>query len=451
MADEWECPQGLRVDALSRYSGCNISTDFSKAVAWFLMLCPPTVLLMLFAAAKFHLHDPRSSPARVQGMFTEAFGIALATPFCVYPIFQPLKPASADPTVALLAAISFFPMYVGAMKYLLEHLLASVFQMVYSLEPAKANRWTRRLQRLSRVVAYGMAAGMCIAFAGSFFARTEENTDAAIMVGVCLLGVSVCPVGVAFVLGVLELRALQKTVSWDSSIGKMLKMCIPVLAIMAVFVFTSTPLLLAISFVPWMRHRAWALLQFTFLNGSMTLIMLPLYELQQLRKRNALKQQQRQINPLDAAANDDNPLTSIIASTIVATKQALLSKKQVRREASASLVLHSGVSLAFLELFVREHSIDTTMTANDVVNKHVKPHTKEIGLEGSGAYVELLGEGADGHGKRWCATPTHMLSYSWSYSVGMIVAALRKYEQENPPSKGKGGCYYYFVDQVCSL
>jgi hypothetical protein len=172
-----------------------------------------------------------------------------------------------------------------------------------------------------------------------------------------------------------------------------------------------------------------------------------LYELLQLRKRNALKkQQQRQINPLDATANDDKALTSIIASTIVATKQALLSQKQVRREASASLVLHSGVSLAFLELFLREHSIDAAMTANDVVKKHVKPHTKEIGLEGSGAYVELLGESADDHGKRWCSTPTHMLSYSWSYSVGMIVAALRKYEQENPPSKG--GCYYYFVDQV---
>jgi hypothetical protein len=291
---------------------------------------------------------------------------------------------------------------------------------------------------------------MCIAFAGSFFARTEENTDAPIMVGLCLLGVSLTPLCVACFWGQSELRALQKTVSRDSSIGKTLKVLIPFLVLLVVMFMWAAPLMLTVSFVPGERHRAWALMQLTMVNGYIIVNMIPLYELQQLRKRNALKQQQRQINPLDAAADDDNPLTSIIASTIVATKQALLSQKQVRREASASLVLHSGVSLAFLELFLREHSIDASMTANDVVNKHVKPHTKEIGLEGSGAYVELLGEGADGHGKRWCSTPTHMLSYSWSYSVGMIVAALRKYEQENPPSKGKGGCYYYFVDQVCS-
>jgi hypothetical protein len=361
------------------------------------MLYVPAVLLQLFAAAKLHLDDPRSSPARVQGMFGIALGWALMFPFFVYPVFQPLEPASADPTVALLAAIGVFSIWLGCMKWSLEHFLTSVFQMVYSLEPAKANRWTR---------------------------------------------------WIALYLGVLELRAMQKTVSRNSSIGKTLKMLIPVLVFGSCFGVNGVMMILVIAFVPWVRHRAWAFLQFVILNGGISGIMMALYELQQLRKRNALKKQQRQINPLDA--NDDNPPTSIIASTIAATKKALLNQKQVRREASASLVLHSGVSLAFLELFLREHRIDASMTANDVVNKHVKPHTKDIGLEGSGAYVELIGAGADVHGKRWCSTPTHMLSYSWSYSVGMIVAALRKYEQENPPSKGKGGCYYYFVDQVYS-
>jgi hypothetical protein len=366
----------------------------------------------------------------------------------VYPIFQPLKPASADPTVALLAAIGCIPMYVGGLKYTFEHLLASVFQMVYSLEPAKAKRWTRRLQWCSRGQGYGSASGICVVFAGSLFARGEGNADAAILVGLCLSTVPNPFSVVVIYLGIVELRALQKTVSRESSVGKTLKMLIPVLYVFCSFMCNSGAALLTIAFVPWVRHRAWAFLQFTFVNGGILSIILPLYELQQLHKRNALKQQQRQIIPFDATTNDYKAPTSIIASTIVGTKQTLLSQKQVRREASASLVLHSGVSLAFMELFLREHNIDATMTANDVVNKHVKPHTKEIGLEGSGAYVELLGEGADDNGKRWCATPTHMLSYSWSYSVGMIVAALRKYEQENPPSKG--GCYYYFVDQVCS-
>jgi hypothetical protein len=142
-------------------------------------------------------------------------------------------------------------------------------------------------------------------------------------------------------------------------------------------------------------------------------------------------------------------MTSIITDTVAATKQALLSNERKRRDPGASLVLGSGVGLAFLELLVRENSVDATMTANDVVNAHVKPHTKEIGGDGSGAFVELIGDGKDGSGQRWCDTPTHMLSYSWSYSVAMIVAALRKYEQENAPGKAVE-CYYYFVDQVCS-
>jgi hypothetical protein len=73
-----------------------------------------------------------------------------------------------------------------------------------------------------------------------------------------------------------------------------------------------------------------------------------------------------------------------------------------------------------------------TMTANDAVRLHVKPRTKEIGLDGK-----------SDSGLRWCGTPTHMLSYSWSYSIATIVAGLRKFERENLPSKG--GCYYYFI------
>jgi len=170
------------------------------------------------------------------------------------------------------------------------------------------------------------------------------------------------------------------------------------------------------------------------------------YELQQLRKRQAAQMRQRQIIPSTSSIHESNTQTNAIADTVAATKQALLSNVQQRRDPSASLVLGSGVSLAFLKSFVRENSVDATKTANDVVNAHVKPHTKEIGRGGSGAFVELIGGGKDSSGQRWCDTPTHMLSYSWSYSVVMIVEALQKFEHEHPPSKGQQ-CNYYFVDQ----
>eukprot|EP00935_MAST-01C_sp_MAST-1C-sp1_P001084 g1084.t1 len=46
---------------------------------------------------------------------------------------------------------------------------------------------------------------------------------------------------------------------------------------------------------------------------------------------------------------------------------------------------------------MQENLIDSKMTANDAVNTHVKPKTKEIGLDGSGPFVFLIKEGKDAH------------------------------------------------------
>jgi len=194
-----------------------------------------------------------------------------------------------------------------------------------------------------------------------------------------------------------------------------------------------------------MRLPTWVLSAIFFLFGVV--------ELHQLHKRQAAEKQQRQIMPTSSNNSTDThnsaAQTSTVADTIAATQQALLSSKQSRRDPSASSVLGSGVSLAFLKTFAQENGIDATATANDAVNAHVKPRTKDIGLDGSGAFVELLGDGKDSSGRPWCGTPTHMLSYSWSYSIHCIVDGLQKFEQERPPSKGK--CYYYFIDQFVSI
>jgi hypothetical protein len=175
--------------------------------------------------------------------------------------------------------------------------------------------------------------------------------------------------------------------------------------------------------------------------------MLPVYELRQLTKRQMAQKQQRQVMPINSDSHQRAlQTTSAVADTVLATQQALLSGERLRRDSSASLVLGAGVSLAFLETFIRENSIKETATANDAVNKHVKPCTEKTGLDGSGAFVELIGDGVDINGQLWCSTPTHMLSYSWSYSMGTIAAGLQKFELEHPPKKGQ--CHYYFIDQV---
>jgi hypothetical protein len=260
-----------------------------------------------------------------------------------------------------------------------------------------------------------------------------------------LYGIVTLFLAAVLALAVFELRTLQKNISRNSSTGKTLKMLVPMLCFCTVGAGNGGLSLFAFAFVPWLRHRAWTLFSFLIFLGWTCVFMMGGYELSQLHKRKAMHKQQHQIVPLHTNTGHATR-TSTIASAVAATKQALQSQKQVRREATASLVLDSGVSLAFLELFLHEHTIHAAMTANDVVNKHVKPHTKEIGSEGSGANVELIGDGVDSEGRRWCGTPTHMLSYSWSYSVVMIVAALRNFEQEHPPSKGQQ-CNYYFVDQ----
>jgi hypothetical protein len=243
-----------------------------------------------------------------------------------------------------------------------------------------------------------------------------------------------------------ELRAVQKTISKGSSTGKTLKNLVPILVALAITIGNAALAGITIAVTPWLRERGFMVFFLALAPIWPPAYGIALYELQQLQKEKQRRSSIQKIMPMRRknriAASER---TSAVADTVAATKLALLRNEQQRRDPSASLVLGSGVSLAFLEQFVRESGVDATMTANDVVNAHVKPHTKEVGQDGSGAFVGLIGDGKDDNGQRWCDTPTHMLSYSWSYSVMMIVDALSKFECEHPPSKGQ--CNYYFVDQ----
>jgi hypothetical protein len=132
---QWECPDGLMVDQWSRYSGCNVGADLSKALAWYyLILCVPLVLLYLYVALELYRHDPMSSPSRMQGMVYFAVGLALFMPMAGNAAVDPQTPASSKLAVSLAAGIGVLCFMVGVNRLLIGHYVASCFQMVSRLE-----------------------------------------------------------------------------------------------------------------------------------------------------------------------------------------------------------------------------------------------------------------------------------------------------------------------------
>ena len=95
----------------------------------------------------------------------------------------------------------------------------------------------------------------------------------------------------------------------------------------------------------------------------------------------------------------------------------------------------------------RRDGIAEHATANDVVQAHVKPYTQSIRGQGSGPFVELIQGSADcdSEGVRWTGKPTHMVSYSWSYTLHTMLDILRKFETEHPPAAAETHRYYIDV------
>jgi len=388
----WDCPDGLVVDGWSRFSGCTISVDIVRFVGWYyLVVWPPLFLLLLYTALRLYRHDPTSSPSRIRGLVAMAVAIAMMQPMTGHPVLNLGVPHSSYLGISLFSGGGSALYCVGIVRLHVGHHLASVFQMIYALEPANAKKWTRKLAKLSVLVGYGMGIGCGICFGGPHFGQDQKSTDTILRIG-CVIFSAFCGLMAgSLAYGVAKIRALQLTISADSSTGKALKKLVPLLTLAAAFFVFLSLALFTVAVVPWLLARANTFFLFTVAVAQLFIINggVVLYELQQLHKRQAAQKRQCQITPTSTNGHTSGERTSIITNMVAATHQALLSNTRQRRDSSASLVLGSGVSLAFLELFVRESGVHATMTANDFVNAHVKPHTKDIGRGGSGAFVEL--------------------------------------------------------------
>jgi hypothetical protein len=133
---QWE--YGLMIDQWSRYSGCNVRADWSKALGWYyLLVLPPLVLLYLYVALELYRHDPMSSPSRIQGMVYFAVGAALYVPMLSNAAVDPQTPVSSKLAVSLAGGIGVQCFCVGAWRMIIGHYVASCFQMVSRLETGR--------------------------------------------------------------------------------------------------------------------------------------------------------------------------------------------------------------------------------------------------------------------------------------------------------------------------
>jgi hypothetical protein len=133
------------------------------------------------------------------------------------------------------------------------------------------------------------------------------------------------------------------------------------------------------------------------------------------------------------------PLTVRIQSVIAANKKNSL--PSLTRHALEPAV--SGVSLEFLKQFAAEFNIDPKATGMEqLCEQHVKGLTKDSGSGKSYSLAELLVDGKDAQGHQLVSHSTHMLSYSWKYTLSLLIDVLEKFENDHPVP---GVCNYYFM------
>jgi hypothetical protein len=249
-------------------------------------------------------------------------GMLMVGPTYCSAAWDPHTPASSDRALSLTAGLGWVIILVGGWQNFCNFSLASVFQMAYSLNQSKAKEWTRRLSQLS-LVGYLHGGGFLIVYSGSHFAHDQQSSDTAVAVGITCVAIALSIIAFLILYACFELRALQKTVSPDSSTGKTLKQIYPILGVLGIMALNGCLSFSLIPVVPWLRDRAGTIVLLIWLPVTPAFVFLCLHDLQQLRKRQAAKKQLRQIMPASSNNITDThngaARTSTVADTIAAT------------------------------------------------------------------------------------------------------------------------------------
>jgi hypothetical protein len=324
-------------------------------------------------------------------------------------------------------------------------------QMAFAFDRVKVHEWTLTLRRTSVLVYYILwPFGFGVIFLGSHIARNEDEAGVAIAVGLVICALGGVPVIRLSYLARVNLQVLYGKLNPTSTSAKTLATQIKLLGLMVLFCCNCCNTFMLLGLVPWLHHRSGTAFITVILPSGFVMIsaagMFYIYTARHGAKRAGHRDTNLMSSTNTIISNTNMSERQVsIGDVIKTSKQEMASGLQTRRSIHASHVVDSGVSLSFLEAFLDQNSIDASWACDAVVNAHVKPHTKEIGNRGSGAYVELIQGSKDSDGHYLSKTPTHMLSYSWKYKLQAIIEMLRKFELDFPPHRGT--CNYYFIDQ----
>jgi hypothetical protein len=322
---------------------------------------------------------------------------------------------------------------LGLIVNAIEDKAGQTVSLLFALDPLKGSIWKYRL----RCATLGLSATIVGCFMlvsmmlNSAIVETRHR-GAALLNSACVFLI-ICTIGISM-LASREQQAIQLKMGQRSAgqLAASLK-TMKYLVIFCLFVLAP---LLVFAFTPRLREMI-GLFQLFFLAPFVALgsSIITAVKVNKYRSLMAAASTNLQIIPVNAcpAVEDQHS----IASTVMQSAHSKLPR-------SKTTVRESGVTLRFLEQFYAENQISEGATANDVVNLHVKPHTKDIGGQGSGPFVELIQTG-ETNGVRWCGVPTHMVSYSWKYTLATMLEVLRKFELDRPAISATP--HRYYIDQ----
>jgi hypothetical protein len=325
----------------------------------------------------------------------------------------------------------FFVAFVGVA--LIRTLVATTAQLIYAIDPQKGMEWQRGTRNLSLaiVIMSVFSLGLSSAWLCSAIEKTRAQGAALFWSYIAAISFFDTIVATWFL---LELRAVQVKVGNQGATEmktdlKIMKITIAMSSLTVPFVFFGS-----IDHLRRVTGAIFLLVVLPFVLLFMNLV--ATMRLNQARAQMLNLELEQKVTPkmVDIVVQPD--ITAAI---------------QQSHESEVPEVCHSGVTLRFLEQFYAENNVQVTDTADDVVNQHVKPHTKDPRGDGTTCtFAALIQGGSDASGCKWAGRPTHMVSYSWRYTMATTLDILRKYEADHPPVTGVNR-YVLRTTYTCAL